>query len=63
MFVTSTSEVADPGISYLLLVLDDQLEDEAQVLIAEAVVPGQFDLRLDPELRLAVGGSVSAYGS
>src|SRR5450755_4081709 len=55
MFVTSASEVAGPGIPDLLLVVDDQLYGAPQVLFSQLGVPCQLNLRLDPELRLAVG--------
>src|SRR5450755_2188792 len=55
MFVTSASEVAGPGIPDLLLVVGDQVYGAAQVLFSQLVVPCQLNLRLDPELRLAVG--------
>jgi hypothetical protein len=43
-----------PGISDLLFVFLDQSLDSAEVLSAELVVPGQLNLRLDPELGLTV---------
>lgn len=53
--MTSASEVAVPGISDLLLAFLDQSLDSSEVLSVELVVPRQLNLRLDPELRLAVG--------
>jgi len=47
--------VAGPGIADLLFVVLDQALDASQVLIAEAVVPRQLDLGIEPELCLAVG--------
>ena len=55
MFVTSTSEVAGPGISNLLFPVFDQILDPTQILCVETVVPGQLDSGLDPELCLTVG--------
>src|ERR1700730_988981 len=55
MFVTSTSEVAAPRISNLLQLIHDQLLDATQVLRAQLVVARELDLRLDPELRFALG--------
>jgi hypothetical protein len=48
--------VAAPGISDLLFVLSDQLLSPVQVVCAELVISRQLDIRIEPELRLAVDG-------
>src|SRR5438309_1361464 len=55
MLVTSASEVAVPGVSDLILVLQDQLTDAFQIAIAELMVLGDLDRRIEPELYLSCG--------
>src|SRR4051812_15564733 len=56
ILVTSTSKVAVPGILDLILVLQDQLVDTAQIAVAEFDVLRQLDVRRQPELGLTLRG-------
>src|SRR6478752_10719387 len=55
MLVTSASEVAAPGVSDLIGMLQDQLADALQIAVAELMVLGDLDRRIEPELYLSCG--------